>query len=60
MRYRRVAREAIATIVKVAGICTSNIKAEELDSPLARGCGTWLRTNGGGSGGGKHNQQQQK
>jgi hypothetical protein len=36
IRYNRGAREAIATIVKVAGIRTSNIKAEELDSPLAR------------------------
>jgi hypothetical protein len=35
VRYRRGAREAIATVVKVAGISTSNIKAEELDSPLA-------------------------
>jgi hypothetical protein len=61
MRYSsRGAREAIATIVKVAGICTSNIKAEELDSSLA-GCGSgrWHRTNGGGSGGGKHQQQQE-
>jgi hypothetical protein len=27
------------TIVKVAGICTSNIKAKELDIPLAGGAG---------------------
>jgi hypothetical protein len=31
IRYSRGAREAIATIVKVAGIRTSNSKAEELD-----------------------------
>ena len=35
IRYSRGASEAIATIVEVAGISTSNIKAEELDSPLA-------------------------
>jgi hypothetical protein len=35
VRYSRGAREAIATVVKVAGISTSDIKAEELDSPLA-------------------------
>jgi hypothetical protein len=39
VRYSRWAREAIATFVKVAGISTSNIKAEELDSPLAEGGG---------------------
>jgi hypothetical protein len=37
IRYSRGAREAIATSVKVAGICTSDVKAEELDSPLAGG-----------------------
>jgi hypothetical protein len=35
IRWSRGAREAIATSVKVAGIGTSNIKAKELDSPLA-------------------------
>jgi hypothetical protein len=58
IRYSRGAREAIATSVKVAGICTSDVKAEELDSTC--GCGRWLRTNGGGNGGGKHQQQQQE
>jgi hypothetical protein len=56
IRYCRGAREAIATIVKVTVICTSNIKAEELDSPLA---GVRVYTNGGGSNGGKHHQQQE-
>jgi hypothetical protein len=36
IRYSRGGREAIATVVKVAGISsTSDIKAEELDSPPA-------------------------
>jgi hypothetical protein len=35
VRYSRGTREAVATKVKVAGIRTSNIKAEEVDSPLA-------------------------
>jgi hypothetical protein len=35
IRYSRGARQAIATIVKVAGISTSKFKAEELDIPLA-------------------------
>jgi hypothetical protein len=39
IRYSRGGREAIATSVKVAGIWTSDVKAEELDSPLAWGAG---------------------
>jgi hypothetical protein len=39
INYSRGDREASATSIKVAGICTSNIKAEELDSPLAWGAG---------------------
>jgi hypothetical protein len=39
IRYSRGGREASATSIKVAGICTSSIKAEELDSPLAWGAG---------------------
>jgi hypothetical protein len=37
IRYSRgAAREAIATSVKVAGKCRSDVKAKELDSPLVR------------------------
>jgi hypothetical protein len=32
IRYSRGGREASATSIKVAGICASNIKAEELDT----------------------------
>jgi hypothetical protein len=39
IRCSRGGRKAIATCVKVAGIGTSNIKAKELDSPLAWGAG---------------------
>ena len=39
VRWSRGGRKASATGVKVAGIGTSNIKAKELDSPLARGAG---------------------
>jgi hypothetical protein len=39
IRYSREASEAIATSVKMAGICTSDVKAEELDGPLAGGAG---------------------
>jgi hypothetical protein len=39
IRYSRGAREAITTSVKVAGICTSDVKAKELDGPLAGGAG---------------------
>jgi hypothetical protein len=35
IRRSRGTREAVTTKIKVAGISTSNIKAEELDSPLA-------------------------
>jgi hypothetical protein len=51
IRYSsRGGREASATSVKMAGICTSDVKANELDSPLAWGvcvvaggivCGCW-------------------
>jgi hypothetical protein len=37
IRYSRRGREASATSVKVACICTSDVKAKELDSPLAWG-----------------------
>jgi len=39
IRWSRGGRKASATGVKVAGIGTSNIKAKELDSPLAGGAG---------------------
>ena len=39
IRCSRGGRKASATGVKVAGIGTSNIKAKELDSPLAGGAG---------------------
>jgi hypothetical protein len=49
IRYSRGGREAIATSVKVAGICTSDVKAEETDldipvwfpvsnSPISNSC----------------------
>jgi hypothetical protein len=54
IRYSREGRKTSATSVKVACICTSDVKPKELDSPLAWGAGVsgrWVRTNGGGSGG---------
>jgi hypothetical protein len=44
IRYSRGGRKASATGVKVAGIGTSNVKAKELDSPLA-----WVAGVVGGS-----------
>ena len=39
VRWSRGRRKASATGVEVAGISTSNVKAKELDSPLAGGAG---------------------
>jgi Tfp pilus assembly protein FimT len=44
IKYSRGGGEASATRVKVASICTSDVKAEELDSPLAWGRGWVVRT----------------
>jgi hypothetical protein len=59
IRWSRGRRKASATCVKVAGIGTSNIKAKELDSPLAWGAGggSWVHTNDEGSGGGRRHRQ---
>jgi hypothetical protein len=46
IKYSRGGREASATSVMVASICTSDVKAKELDSPLAWGAGVY-HTNGG-------------
>jgi hypothetical protein len=47
----------------VAGVSTSNIKAKELNGPLAGlacECGRWRRTNGSGSGDGKDSNKSRR